>query len=91
MKKVILLAFAFALVAVTTVNAQEPQKKEVKKECCSKDSKKDASKDCCDKDGKKVANHECTSKDGKKHECTSNKDGKKHECCKDKAKAEVKK
>jgi cytochrome c5 len=91
MKKVILLAFAFALVAVTTVNAQEPQKKEVKKECCSKDSKKDASKACCDKDGKKVANHECTSKDGKKHECTSNKDGKKHECCKDKAKAEVKK
>ena len=75
MKKVILLAFAFALVAVTTVNAQEPQKKEVKKECCSKDSKKDASKACCDKDGKKVANHECTSKDGKKHECTSNKDG----------------
>lgn len=91
MKKVILLAFAFALVAVTTVNAQEPQKKKVKKECCSKDSKKDASKACCDKDGKKVANHECTSKDGKKHECTSNKDGKKHECCKDKAKAEVKK
>ena len=91
MKKVILLAFAFALVAVTTVNAQEPQKKEVKKECCSKDGKKDASKACCDKDGKKVANHECSSKDGKKHECTSNKDGKKHECCSDKAKAEVKK
>jgi cysteine sulfinate desulfinase/cysteine desulfurase-like protein len=37
MKKVILLAFAFALVAVTTVNAQEPQKKEVKKdEACLK-------------------------------------------------------
>lgn len=71
MKKLILLVFALAIFGATTVNAQEPQKKEVKKECTKKDGKKDAK--CCTKDAKDV-----NAKDAKKQ------DGKKHECCKDK-------
>lgn len=75
MKKLILLVFALGILTATTVSAQEPQKKEVKKECCKKDGKKDAK--CCKKD----ANATVDAKDVKKA------DGKKHECCKKNKKA----
>lgn len=103
MKKLILL-IAIAIMGVATVNAQTPQKKEVKKaaktevaakhDCASKDAKhecasKDAKHNCASKDAKAAC---CKDKDGKKSDCSSTaKAGEKHECCKDKAKAEARK
>ena len=89
MKKLILL-IAIAIMGVATVNAQTPQKKEVKKaaktevaakhECASKDAKhecasKDAKHNCASKDAK----HNCASKDAKAA-CCKDKDGKKSDC-----------
>lgn len=82
MKKFVMgAAFAVALLAMGTVNAQEPQKKEVAKteQCCKSKAAKGEKKGCCQA--------KADAQKGDKKGCCKAKAGAQKSCCKAKAAA----